>query len=201
MLLALASACSDGDDSGSSTRSASTTRSPACKAMQDASCDRLADRCKEAPRAECDDTFQSFFCKSDATATACAKALETASCGGTPPECQGIADTVPAIQLCNEFLDLFCEALASCGKVSKSDCRQQVAGSIPCSEAVGILPSYDTCKVDLPEQSCDASGNIALPESCKGVVKVNTAAAPTSAPPGLGWQTSTAVSPGGLLPR
>jgi hypothetical protein len=169
--------------------------------MQDASCDRISDRCKEAPRAECDDTFQALFCKSDATATACAKALETAACGGTPAECQGIADTVPAIQLCNEFLDTFCEALAACGKVSKSDCRQQLAGSVPCAEAVGITPSYDTCKAALPEQSCDASGNIALPESCKGVVKVNTVAAPTSSPPGLGWQASTAVSPGGLLAR
>lgn len=173
LVVCLASAC-DSDDSGGAPAGAGQ-RSPACLAFQDAYCDLAADKCGQIARAACDDTFQSFFCKSDAAATACTNAVNTASCsGGTPDACKGLADTDAARNACNSLFGVICREINKCSGEDVSTCQAQLDTQV-CSLAVGVSPSQTEC-ASVASSGC-ANGKYALPAPCKGVVKTNSGTA------------------------
>jgi hypothetical protein len=160
----------------------STTRSSACLTFQDAECDFQADKCQQLTRAECDASFQSLFCKSDETASACTKALASATCGTSPPECQGIGDTAPALSLCNQFVDVSCTRISGCGAVDKATCLSQEQAVLSCATAVGVAPSFDSCLAEVNSAACNAQKGIDLPASCKGVIKRLMPTSPGTSP-------------------
>lgn len=196
LLLVACSAAEDGSTKAST--NPSTTRSAACKEMQDALCDRLADRCSQLQRVECDDQFQSLFCKSDESAKNCTAAVKDATCDGTPAACQAIADVAPAITLCNQFSEQYCVAAAACGGIDRGTCLQELGSALPCTKAVGISAGYDACKTDVDKASCNEQKLIDLPASCKGVVKLLSTIDPS---PTSEWQSVARDVPEDFLAR
>jgi len=181
--------CSDDSSSSSGPGAPNTTRSTACLNFQDAACDHLADTCKQFTRADCDDTFQSFFCKTDTQATACAQAFSKAACGSTlPSECNNLADTEAAASLCTSFSNKYCQKAADCGASDKKSCLDSLANTIPCERAIGVLPRYDACLGDL---KC-VDGQVPLPDSCKGLIKVKSTLV-SEPPPGFGLAGAISV--------
>ena len=118
-------------------------------------CDYLADRCQQMTRAECDDTFQSMFCKDDATMKACTAALASAACDPLPAACKSVADPQPAIDWCESFVDVYCTRFEACKMGTKASCISASASALDCSLAVGIGPTADDCMAALPKTPCD----------------------------------------------
>lgn len=191
-------ACSDGGGGTSRNQSASSTRSPACKEMQAAICDRLADQCQLTTRSDCDDVFQSIFCKSDVLANSCASAYKKAPCGETPTACRGVADLAPAIKICNQFVDQVCTKVANCGALTKEDCIKESVDSLNCNQVVGISPTYDTCEEELPKAVCNKDKSIDLPVSCEGIIK-KKAQSISELDTSLKWQSVISEVPDGWM--
>ncbi|MBX3131305.1 MAG: hypothetical protein KF718_31585 [Polyangiaceae bacterium] len=164
-------ACSSGG-SGGGGGGGSGARTDVCLAWQDAACDHFADQCATFSRAECDDFFQSLYCKSDSVMQACMDALPGASCTSLPVACENVADPQPAVNWCTDFIGRYCDRAAACGLASLAECVNAVQSSLNCSLAVGIGPSSGQCHSDLAAASC-AQIESSLPSSCSGVIKLN----------------------------
>src|SRR5687768_2677752 len=97
--------------------------SAACRDLQDALCDFAADTCRVTDRTSCDDMFRGIECKSDATASNCANALQSASCGTGAFGCdlQSVVDAAPAIARCEALVSAVCERTSECG-LATADC-------------------------------------------------------------------------------
>jgi len=160
----LAAACGDDEDA------AQGRGSPACQDFQDAICDFGADRCGASSRAECDQSFQGIECKSDAAATACANALNAATCGQPASGCDlgAIIDPQPAITRCETLVDAVCDHLMKCSQVSdRATCEAATTNGLNCTQAVSASLSYERCL----EQLAGACGT-SLPSSCQGAIRV-----------------------------
>ncbi|MCC6646300.1 MAG: hypothetical protein IT374_12100 [Polyangiaceae bacterium] len=170
-------ACSDSSSSGSAGPTP-TTRTPTCLATLDALCDRSADRCHSSARAECDDSAQSLFCRSDAIVQPCLDALPLAGCADSPAACLGIADPAPAQALCKQFIDDWCSFGERCNLESKAACVASASSSLNCANAIGISPSFPECQAEISALACPAAGvKPALPAKCLGIVKVSSSSA------------------------
>ena len=135
-------------------------RSTTCKAWQDATCDFLADKCQAQSRAECDELYQSLFCKDDSTMQACVGKLSQASCPSPidlPAECKDINDVAPVAAYCKDVAD-------------QAACESEVAVELAatCASAVGLSATADQCLLQLRTHACGGQA----PASCKGVIKV-----------------------------
>jgi hypothetical protein len=184
--LALAFACSseDASDSGDlGPKPANAARSTTCEQWQDASCDFMADQCSSISRAECDDSFQALFCKSDDEVQACISVLGNASCPDTPDACTGVADVAPAKWYCNTFVDLLCTRGEACDLGAKETCVKEAATSaLDCNAAVGAGPAIETCLSKLSSVACESLSGGQLPAECQGVIKVLQSTATLSSP-------------------
>lgn len=173
-LMFLLAACGGDDDDDDPSRGRG---SDACRDFQDAACDYAVDRCHAISRAQCDQMFQSLACKSDAQASACANALNDATCGVARPECNllQVVDAQPAIESCEALVDAFCSQGVACGQFAdRAECSAQTAGvGIDCAQALGVTLAYEECFALLEELACGA----ALPAQCAAVILVQ--------PPGL----------------
>ena len=149
-------------------------RSTTCKAWQDATCDFLADKCQAQSRAECDELYQSLFCKDDSTMQACVGKLSQASCPSPidlPAECKDINDVAPVAAYCKDFARGICKWGVRCkAAADQAACESEVAVELAatCASAVGLSATADQCLLQLRTHACGGQA----PASCKGVIKV-----------------------------
>ena len=163
----LVAACGGDDDDSPAGRG-----SAACQDFQDAACDFGADRCGTTARATCDRVFKGIECKSDSAASACANALNAATCGQPVGSCDlnAIIDPAPAVTRCMQLVDLVCDHLVSCGSVmTREQCTVGTMGVLDCQNAVSTNLAYETCLEQVEGLSCQASG---LPTVCMGAIGV-----------------------------
>lgn len=163
----------DGGSAGAGTKYASK-RSLTCRQWQDAMCDFIADECQAQTRPECDELYQSLFCRDDATMSACLGALGSASCASpaeVPVECREINDAAPVLEYCKDFGREVCKWGVRCQQATdQAACESQVALDLSdtCAAGVGLSSSADQCLTDLQTHACGSEG----PASCKGVIKL-----------------------------
>ncbi len=133
-------------------------------------CDKIADTCGGMTRGDCDTSFQSLFCKSDAVMQSCMDAMSAAECTDPLPDaCNNVANTEPAVRYCYRFIDLYCKRMAACDLTTYAECEGGVG--LPCDQAVGVSPSGPACAEALPGLSCGDVEGGNLPSSCIGSVK------------------------------
>ncbi|MFO0568300.1 MAG: hypothetical protein U0263_21745 [Polyangiaceae bacterium] len=173
---ALAGGCSgssSGDGGGAGNEYASK-RSATCKSWQDAMCDFISDKCSGQARPDCDELYQSLFCKDDATMQACIDKLGTASCPSPlapPAECKQINDAQPVVDFCKDFAHEVCAWGVRCKETSdQAACESSALADLAstCSAGVGLSATADQCLSDLKSNACSGQS----PTSCKGVIKV-----------------------------
>jgi hypothetical protein len=147
--------------------------SSVCAAWQDRICAFAADQCGFLDRAQCDNSYQSIHCKSDAAAQACLDQLAGAHCGSSLPACtlEAVADPAPAIAACNTFVTEICERSVTCGtSPDQATCEAEGHAQLDCDRALGVAPDFDTCVEAIRSLDCGAE---ALPDSCAGVIKLH----------------------------
>lgn len=153
--------------------------SAACQDFQDSACDFGADRCGSTNRAACDHAFKGIECKSDEAASACANALNGASCGQAVSGCDldAIIDPAPAVMRCEQLIDKVCDHFVACGSFpNRETCAPSLGMTsvLSCDNAVSTSLSYETCMEQIGELSCQAR---MLPSVCNAAISV--------LPPGL----------------
>lgn len=193
LLLLACSGSSSGDGGGGSNYA--SKRSSTCLAWQDSMCDFIADKCQAQARADCDELYQSLFCKDDGTMQSCIGTLSTATCPSpldVPAACKGINDPAPVADYCKDFAREVCEFGVRCKETSdQAGCEAQVAVELAstCNAGVGLSATADQCLADLGTLACGEKA----PASCSGVVKVlsSSPAADVVVP----WGTFTLAEP------
>jgi hypothetical protein len=164
--------CGGGDDGDDQTGRGTA----ACRDFQDAMCDFASDRCGAIDRATCDATFRGIECKSDEQASACANALNEASCGtGAPSACQleMLVDRAPAIEACQTVTQAICDHNAMCG-APMVDCAASLAAmGGDCNQALSVDLRYELCLEAIDSLACGSP----VPAMCMQVIFV--------LPPGL----------------
>jgi hypothetical protein len=200
---------SGGGDGGGGTSYASK-RTATCTTWQDSMCDFIADKCQAQTRPECDELYQSLFCKDDATMQSCTGQLGSATCAtpvDVPAGCKGINDPAPVALYCTDFAREVCRWGVRCKEVSdQAACESEAAAGLAstCTNGVGLAPSADACLADLQTHPCGGES----PPSCKGVIKVLSSSPSADVlVPGTLWTTrdlsspSVAPSPAAIIPR
>lgn len=145
--------------------------SAACQDFQDATCDFASDRCGVVARATCDTTFRGIRCVDDAQATACANALNEATCGSASPQCEldAIVDRPAAIASCEALYQAFCDHNATCGGQTVGECMADAAAmGFDCSQALSIDLRYESCLEAIDALMCGSP----TPAVCREVVLV-----------------------------
>jgi hypothetical protein len=165
--LALLLGC-DGEDNRTSGRGTA-----ACHDFQDAVCDFAADECRVVDRAGCDDIFRGVECTSDSAASACANALNAATCGAGAAGCdlRATINGAPAVMRCNQLMDLMCGRAVRCGQfASVETCRMQSTSMVglDCKDAASVSLRYEECEKLIPDLACTAT----TPAVCRGVIGV-----------------------------
>ncbi len=193
LLLLACSGSSSGDGGGGSNYA--SKRSSTCSAWQDSMCDFVADKCQAQARADCDELYQSLFCKDDATMQTCIGTLSAATCPTpftVPEECKQINDPAPVGAYCQEFARAVCKFGVRCKETSdQAGCEAQVAVELAstCNAGVGLSPTADQCLADLGTLACGQQA----PPSCSGVIKVLSSS--PSADVVVPWGTFTLAEP------
>jgi hypothetical protein len=144
--------------------------SAACRDLQDALCDFGADQCHVTDRASCDAMFRGIECKSDATASSCANALNTASCGMGVFGCdlESVVDPAPAIARCEALVSAVCGRTEACG-INAADCALDMMQGLSCDQAISIDLRYEECLEAIDMLAC---AGFAVPPVCMNVVRV-----------------------------
>jgi len=145
--------------------------SAACQDFQDATCDFASDRCGVVARASCDTTFRGIRCVNDEQATACANALNAATCSSASPQCEldAIVDRPAAIASCEALYQAFCDHNAKCGGQTVGDCMADAAAmGFDCSQALSIDLRYESCLEAIDALMCGSP----TPAVCREVVLV-----------------------------
>jgi hypothetical protein len=175
----LACASDDRSDQGRGTA--------ACRIWQDAVCDHAFDKCHNfgdpngnpAPtRAQCDQQYQSFTCKSDKQAMQCAEVFDSAACNGNPEkDCNfdSVANPVPAENACKNFVQAFCQRYVECGNepsvqvcVNSADSTGKLV--FDCSHAIGYRLEFESCLKAVASEACDNLDPSAPPAQCDNVI-------------------------------
>jgi len=90
---------------------------------------------------------------------------------GAPPP-----DHSADVARCNQLVSTICVRVAACGPLSVNDCQVSLRREIDCTRAVGVTAGFSQCLREVQTASCqaltDATGELALPVSCVGVVSV-----------------------------
>jgi hypothetical protein len=144
--------------------------SAACRDLQDALCDFAADECRVTDRVSCDDMFRGIECTSDAVASRCANALNSAACGTGAAGCdlESIIDPAPAVARCEALVAAVCERTTECG-ISASDCALDMIQGFSCDQAIAIDLRYEACLEAIDMLACEG---FALPAVCANIVRV-----------------------------
>jgi hypothetical protein len=175
----IAAACGDDDGTdgtggtdGPGNDSGPGRGSAACQDWQDAVCDFAVGECRRLDRATCDDNYKSVTCNSDARASECSNALNSATCTSPPASCDltDLADPAPAQQACDQLLTRLCGHVVECGMIADvAACRQQVNAGIDCTRAVAHSVRFEDCLDAVETLSCMI---VALPDICDDVIKL-----------------------------
>ena len=142
----------------------------ACRDFQDATCDFASDRCRATDRASCDAMLRGIECTSDERASACANALNEATCGAATPPCDftELADRAPAIAACRTLTQAFCDHNAMCGGSAVDCAATSAAMGVDCDQALSIDLRYESCSEALAALPCGSPA----PEVCRQIVYV-----------------------------
>ncbi len=173
-------ACSSGGSGGGGNGAGtkySSMRSATCLQWQGAMCDFMTDKCQFLSRADCDEIHTSFFCKDDASLTACMQTLTTEACPSAvdlPQNCKQLNDPLPLLEYCKDYGAAVCAAMVRCEGGQQGLCEVEVHFQLEpiCGtqgSGIGLAPSADQCLADLNALQCPL---VDTPESCKGVVKI-----------------------------
>lgn len=158
-------------------------------------CDFIADKCQAQARADCDELYESLFCKDDATMQSCIGTLGAATCPTpleVPAQCKSINDPAPVADYCKDFAREVCKFGVRCGETSdQAGCEAQLAVDLAatCNSGVGLAATADQCLSDLGTLACGSEA----PASCSGVIKVLQSS--PAADVVLPWGTFTLAEP------
>jgi hypothetical protein len=141
---------------------------PACNQWQQALCD-WAGRCNPPAESVCNAQAPGVQCTSDQAAQSCAEQLNASDCSTLPVGCDlfDLADPVPAIQACNDFIEALCTRSEECQPGSHDACVADLTSTVDCSTAIGFKLSYEQCLSQIRTLDCAATQS---PTSCQGVI-------------------------------
>lgn len=140
-----------------------------CNSWKVSYCDAVA-RCSFGTRKECETDVGYVMCLEDAPFGECAEAIDEASCGDMPAQCDpaDIADRTLPTAVCQELQKEICEWSLFCGyDFSLEGCEADLARAQPCGEFTAVLPGYEECLADYKTLPCD----VQLPPSCEGLLR------------------------------
>jgi hypothetical protein len=88
----------------------------------------------------------------------------------------GDDEPVGPVQGCTDFVDAWCNKRAECslpsdrGRVGE-DCRFAIGLDVDCSKVKGLGPTYEACISSIVNLPCTSAEGLALPQSCKGILR------------------------------